>query len=179
MNLLVERYIKSKDKRDFALIFRKYSDQVYRFALSRCGNIQTSQEVVSDTFFTLLDLIDKYDDRSSKFETFLFGIALNKLRQRWDKEKVNKFFSLDEEIEISWDAQVKSSKKNKEMIKKLRSALIELKPNYAQVLELRFKQFKTIEEVAAQLNISKTNVTTIQNRAINKLREILSEKRNK
>ena len=100
MEELVNKYIKERKKEDFALIYRLSFDNLYRFILSKTNSKEITEEVVSDTYFLLIDLIDHYDSTKSKFSTFLFGIALNKLRQRWIIKKANKTFSLNEDIYI-------------------------------------------------------------------------------
>lgn len=175
MEELVNKYIKEKKKEDFALIYRLSFDDLYRFVLSKTNNREITEEVVSDTYFLLIDVIDHYDSTKSKFSTFLFGIALNKLRQRWSSEKVNKSFSLDEDIYIEKNNYVQTSKRKK-LFNSIQEAFPLLSEKYRRVLEKRFLESKSIKIVAEELNISISNVTTIQNRALNKLRTIINEK---
>lgn len=175
MEELVNKYIKERKKEDFALIYRLSFDNLYRFILSKTNSKEITEEVVSDTYFLLIDLIDHYDSSKSKFSTFLFGIALNKLRQRWSNQKANKTFSLNEDIYIDQN-NYKPSSKRKELVKKIEDALPRLSTKYRKVLEKRFFESKTIKTVSEELNLSISNVTTIQNRALNKLRAIINEK---
>ena len=175
MEELVNKYIKERKKEDFALIYRLSFDNLYRFILSKTNSKEITEEVVSDTYFLLIDLIDHYDSTKSKFSTFLFGIALNKLRQRWSNQKANKTFSLNEDIYIDQN-NYQSSSNRKGLIKKIEEALPLLSVKYREVLEKRFFESKTIRTVAKELNLSISNVTTIQNRALNKLRAIINEK---
>lgn len=175
MEELVNKYIKEKKKEDFALIYRLSFDDLYRFVLSRTNSKETTEEVVSDTYFLLIDLIDNFDSSKSKFSTFLFGIALNKLRQKWSKEKGIKSFFLDEDIYIEVD-EYDESPKRKKLLKKIHNALPYLSEKYREVINKRFIESKSIKEVASELNYTTSNVTTIQNRALNKLREIIDEK---
>jgi len=174
MEQLINRYIKEKRKEDFALIYRLTFDDLYRFVLSKTNNKEITEEILSDTYFLLLDLIFKYDSSKSKFSTFLIGIALNKLRQRWSKEKSYITFSLDEDIEIEED--IEQYPKREKLSKKIWDAFPNLSKKYMEVIEKRFFESKSIKDVAQELNISISNVTTIQNRALNKLREIINEK---
>ena len=174
MEQLVNRYIKEKRKEDFALIYRLTFDDLYRFVLSKTNNREVTEEIVSDTYFLLLDLIFKYDSSKSKFSTFLFGIALNKLRQRWSKENSYISFSLDEDIEIEQESETYPEREK--LSKKICNAFPSLSTKYMEVIQKRFFESKSIKDVAKELNMSITNVTTIQNRALNKLREIINEK---
>lgn len=173
MENIVQRYKEFKDKKDFSIIYRNSINDLYRFILSRCGNEETTREVLSDTYYSLIDLIHKFDSRKSKFKTFLFGIALNKLRQKWDKEKVNKFFALDEEI--TFEEKYIPTKESKQIQKKLNICLKQLNTIQLQVITKRFFDLKNIKEVSEELKLSVSNVTTIQNRAINKLRVLINK----
>ncbi len=174
MEDIVNRYIKDKSKKDFEKIYQNTFDDLYRFVLSKTNNIEVTQEIVSDTYYTLLEIIDKYDSSRSKFTTFLFGIALNKLRQRWSKEKAIKTFSLNEDIEIE-EIDNTDSNKRKKLISQIWEYIPTLSDKYRNVILKRFIESKSINEVSKELNISISNVTTIQNRAINKLRELVNE----
>jgi RNA polymerase sigma-70 factor (ECF subfamily) len=149
-------------------------DDLYRFVLSKTNDVGLSEEVVSDTFFALTDLIHRFDPKRSKFKTFLFGIGLNKLRQKWDQKKADKSFSLDEEIHI--ESVYQPRKDGKRQYKSILKAMKNLTAKYRSVITLRFFENLSIKEVAGKLNISETNVTTIQNRAIDKLKKLLNEK---
>jgi RNA polymerase sigma-70 factor (ECF subfamily) len=171
---LVKRYIRYQRKDDFAAIYRETVDDLYRFILSKTNDPSVSEEVVSDTYFALIELISKFDYRRSKFRTFLFGIGLNKLRQKWDQQKAYRSFSLDEEIHIEsiYKPRRKGSKQFKQVVKKM----VKLSKKYNSVIKMRFLESLSIKEVAKRLDVSETNVTTIQNRAIDKLRKLVNEK---
>ena len=61
----------------------------------------------------MIDIIDNYDSSKSKFTTFLFGIALNKSRQKWSKDKAYKTFFLNEDLEIEQVDDRQSDKRKK------------------------------------------------------------------
>ncbi|MCC7289787.1 sigma-70 family RNA polymerase sigma factor [bacterium] len=165
--------MKGKRKEDFALVYRKYINGVYRFVYSRTYDREITEEVVSDTFFALIEAIEKYNFRS-KFETFLFGIAQNKLRQVWRKNSQIKTVVLDEEYHQ--ETPQKSSNRRKLYLKTVK-ALEVLPKRYIEIVTLRFLQMESIKSVAKKLNLSASNVTTIQNRAITRLKTLLNEKK--
>jgi RNA polymerase sigma-70 factor (ECF subfamily) len=174
IDALVKRYIKYQRKDDFAAIYRETVDDLYRFVLSKTNDTLVSEEVVSDTYFALIDLISKFDQRRSRFRTFLFGIGLNKLRQKWDQQKASKSFSLDEEIHI--ESVYKPRRKGTKQFKQLVKLISKLSEKYSSVIRMRFLESLSIKEVAKRLGVSETNVTTIQNRAVDKLKKLVNEK---
>lgn len=175
MEELVNKYIKETKKEDFAEIYKLTFNDLYRFVLSKTNNREVTEEVVSDTYFLLIDIIKNYDSSKSRFKTFLFGIALNKLRQQWDSQKAYKSFSLNEDIYI--EEIYEESPKRKELFKRILSTLPLLKDKYRLVIQKRFLESKSIKDVSKELNITETNVTTIQNRALNKIKKILENEK--
>lgn len=162
-----------KKKNEIENIFREYSDDVFRFAYSKTLDNDIAKEIVSDTFMTFVDLYDNYTDQG-KVKSFLFGIAINKLRQFWSTKKEPKNTDFDEEIHIS--TIQKPSLERKRLFKKL-IKIIELLPNkYKLVVKLRLLEFKSIKEVANILKITNSNVTTIQNRALKMIKKKVNEK---
>jgi RNA polymerase sigma-70 factor (ECF subfamily) len=171
---LVKRYIRYQRKDDFAAIYRETVDDLYRFILSKTNDTSVSEEVVSDTYFALIDLIYKFDQRRSKFRTFLFGIGLNKLRQKWDQQRASKSFSLDEEIHV--ESGYRPRRKGLKQFKQIMTAIKKLPEKYSSIVRMRFLESLSIREVSKRLDVSETNVTTMQNRAIDKLRKLVNEK---
>lgn len=155
-------------------MYRTHVGDLYNFIYSRTLDRISTEEVVSDTFYTLIDVIDSFDEKSSSIKTFLFGIALNKLRQKWASKKgVNSFISLDEELENT--LIIKISPRRKRFVRKVTGAISKLSLKYQKIIEMRYTNYMSIKEVAKKLKISETNVTTLQGRAIKKLKEIINE----
>lgn len=161
------------NKETFISLYLKYVDDVFRFVMSKTYNREISEEIVSDTFYIFLDQFDSINLNKGNIKTYLFGIALNKLRQKWSKDKVNKFISLDEDFHVSLEES--NSKKRESLFKKVILELEKLPLKYKNVIKKRFLEYKSIKEVAIELNISNSNVTTIQNRGLRILKEKLND----
>ncbi|MDQ7020289.1 MAG: RNA polymerase sigma factor [Candidatus Dojkabacteria bacterium] len=97
---LVRDYIKTRSNIYFGEIYKRSVDDVYRFVYSRTGDKSVSEDITSEVFITLIDVIDKYNFKV-KFTTFVYGIAFNKIRQHWQKNK--KTFEIFEETNESDD----------------------------------------------------------------------------
>lgn len=166
-NLLINK------KKEIENIFREYADDIYRFAYSKTLDSTISEDIVSDTFITLLDVYEKYEDRG-KIKSFLFGIALNKLRQYWITKKGKESIEFDEEIHNF--QEMTPSLKRSRLFNKLIKIIDTLPDKYKLVIRLRFLELKSIKEVASTIGTTQSNVTTIQNRAIKKIKEKVNEK---
>lgn len=166
---LIDRYCNNNDKKAFAEIYTRHKSAVYRFIYARTGNAEMAQDILSETFVLLMDLAAKYDD-SAKLSTFIIGIALNKVRQHWDRIKVLKEYGFDDQTEdvseITEDNEYIS--RSESLLQLLPRILEQLEGNYKDVLLARFIDNKSIKQTADELNLSPTNVTTLTTRAIEK-----------
>lgn len=165
-NLLINK------KKEIEYLFNEYADDVYRFSYSKTQDRTVSEEIVSETFLTLVDVYDKYNGQG-KIKSFIFGIALNKLRQYWYSKKENKNIDFDEDIH-TYEDQSNSNKRVK-LFNKILNIIETLPDKYKSVIKLRFLDLKSIKEVAQQIGVSNSNLTTIQNRALKKIREKVNE----
>lgn len=162
-------------------LYKAYAKDVYRFIYSRSGDKDNSEDILAETFITLNEVLDKYNG-SSSIKTYIFGIALNKLRRHWQKHGYQSL-SVDvvdaEEFEefIDQDLDEKEILENKSEekdIKFLNKIMGSLPQKYALVLSLRFLEGLSIKETSERLDISESNVTTIQNRALAKARKVIT-----
>lgn len=63
-----------KDPQAFGILYDHYAPPIYRYLLSRLGNIDAAQDVTSQTFLTAIDQLPQYKHRG-KFTAWLFSIA--------------------------------------------------------------------------------------------------------
>ncbi len=162
---LVDKFVSSKDKNYFGEIYRRYLKIIYKFVYIRVGDKTITEDIVADTFMVILDVIDNYD-RKSKLSTFFCGIALNKIRQHWQKKNQSKSVELEDELFIHEEPTERDEKKQDWLEKNLTLVLGELPEKYRNVLVERFLNQKNIRQTAKELNISEANVRVMQNRAI-------------
>lgn len=166
----IDLFLSSHDKDAFGEIFSRYFEDTYRFVYSRVGKKQWTEDIVSDTFYTLIDVL-KLFNKNSQVKTFIFGIAVNKVKQFWQKKykslevKLNEDFILTEEMpedDYEYD----------QLSKMIPKVLGKLPENYRLVLTERFLNEKSIKETAAILGLSEANIRVIQFRALKKAVQI-------
>jgi len=84
--LLVRRMM-GGDEDSFTLLYRRKHPAIYRFALHMSGNAAVAEDVTQEVFMTLIRDAKRFDPALGTLGGFLFGIARNHLRRRWDQEK--------------------------------------------------------------------------------------------
>jgi len=84
--LLLRRMV-AGDEAAFTLLYRRKHPAIYRFALHVSGNAAMAEDVTQEVFMTLIRDAKRFDPARGTLGGFLFGIARNHLRRRWDQER--------------------------------------------------------------------------------------------
>ena len=84
--LLLRRMI-AGDEAAFSLLYRRKHPAIYRFALHMSGNAAIAEDVTQEVFMTLIRDAKRFDPARGTVGGFLFGVARNHLRRRWEQER--------------------------------------------------------------------------------------------
>lgn len=85
-SLLLRRMI-AGDEESFTILYRRRHPAIYRFALHMSGNVAIAEDVTQEVFMTLIRDAKRFDPERGTLGGFLFGIARNHLRRRWEQER--------------------------------------------------------------------------------------------
>lgn len=83
---LLER-MTAGDEDAFTLLYRRKHPVIYRFALHMGGNAHLAEDVTQEVFMTLIRDPRRFDPAKGNLTGFLFGIARNHLRKRWERDR--------------------------------------------------------------------------------------------
>ncbi len=84
--LLLRRKV-AGDEAAFTLLNRRKHPAIYRFALHMSGNAAIAEDVSQEVFMTLIRDAKRFDPARGTLGGFLFGVARNHLRRRWEQER--------------------------------------------------------------------------------------------
>lgn len=164
--------LKSGDSDAFAFFYDKYVKNIYRFVYIKTGSKQVSEDITQDIFLKIWQhLVDKKNIKS--FQAFIFRIARNTVidyyrssKQELPLEYLSEAVGVDE-IAIITDQNVDVAMLLKQINK--------LKPEYQEVLLLRYVEDMSIEDMAQVMDKDKNNIRVILHRALSKLKAIIKE----
>ena len=83
---LIARIV-SGDRDAFALLYRRYRPDVYRFVAHICGSPALAEDVVQDVFVAVIEAASRYRPVGPSVLPWLLGIARNHVR-RWRCQRV-------------------------------------------------------------------------------------------
>ena len=174
------------DRAEFARLVDAYSSPIYRLGLRMLGTPQDAEDVLQNTFLSVLTHLSTFEGRSS-LSTWLYRIAANEALMliRKKKPEVNiegseaaQAGENDEDVLptqfVDWSALPEDELLSGEGKKMLDAAIQTLPESMRIVFLLRDVEGLSIKETADALNLTETNVKTRLLRARMFLREQLS-----
>lgn len=166
----------------FTFLLDRYWNEVYGFMLKRTENETDSEDVTIETFSKAFDKIATYNPEF-QFNTWLIAIAKNVHIDMLRKKKSTVFVEItDEEDQQAYNVADSSPSAEDELIteqnlSRLLQFIKELKPHYQEVIQLRYFQEMSYQEISEQLNEPLSNVKIKLLRAKKLLAEIIESKK--
>ncbi len=154
---------KTGDQVAFTFLLDFFWNEVYGFMLKRTQNETDTEDIVIETFAKAFDRISTYNPEYA-FNTWLIAIAKNVHIDLLRKKKSTLFIDItDEDDQQAYNVADSSPSPEDELIKEQNlSSLLEcikqLKPHYQEVIQLRYFQELSYQEIAEQLNEPLNNV---------------------
>ena len=162
-------------KQALADMYEAYSPGLYRYAYRLLGEQEVAEDCVSETFSRFLHAVRDGGGPSENARAYLYRTAHNWVMDHYRRQPLPPL-SLDEDIH-SRDQENISQRVAKGMLReKVRFALLRLPAEQQQVIQLRFLEDWSHEEVAVQLGKSVEATRALQHRAMGALRRMLLEK---
>ncbi|MGB2579438.1 RNA polymerase sigma-70 factor (ECF subfamily) [Elusimicrobium simillimum] len=162
---------------NFDKIYDEYYDIVFSYIIARVRDESLAEDLAAGLWRRVFEKLHSYDDSKGIMRQWLFGIARNEINMHYRLYYVKKFLSLTdfEESTPSNEKEPAAQAEESELNAKLLNAMAELKSKERDIIALKFYSGLNNREIASLINIGESNVGTIVNRAIAKLRFLLEE----
>jgi RNA polymerase sigma-70 factor (ECF subfamily) len=160
--LLVQRALNDKDQRAYTELMGRYKDSVYFTLLKMVNNADDAEDLTIETFSKAFKRLDQYSPQFA-FSTWLFKIASNHSIDFIRKKRI-KAVSIDQGYsnadgesyvipvkEESLDPE--ESMQKDERVQRMRDVVEKLKPRYKRLVELRYFEEKSYEEISEILEL--------------------------
>ncbi|MFB0910435.1 MAG: sigma-70 family RNA polymerase sigma factor [Flavobacterium sp.] len=173
---------KEGDQAAFTFLLNHYWNEVYGFMLKRIENEASAEDITIETFSKAFDKIASYNPEF-QFNTWLISIAKNVHIDLLRKKKSSLFVEItDKEDQKAYNIADTTPSKEDELIKEqnlsqLLRFIKELKPHYQEVIQLRYFQEMSYQEIANKIEEPLSNVKIKLLRAKKLLAEIIRDKR--
>lgn len=167
----------------FQHLFEHHFAELYRFAYRYVRSAETAKDLVHEAFLRLWQQRAQVDLSGLTARSYLYTIvryqALDHLRrrrveERWQREYVAPRVTHQGTASVPDPDQELT---NKEIAAAIHHAVDALPHRQRQVIQLRWQQQASYDQIAVTLGISVKTVGTHMGRAIQRLREILAQVR--
>lgn len=167
--------VRSINQQALADLYEEHSPGLFRYAFRLLGDQDKAEECVSETFSRFLHVVRNGRGPSENAKAYLYRTVHNWVIDHYRREPLPPL-SLDENWISGEQDTVPQSVANGMLREKVRAALLRLSVEQQQVVQLRFLEDWSHEEVAAQLGKTVDATRALQHRAMEALRKMLLEK---
>jgi RNA polymerase sigma-70 factor (ECF subfamily) len=162
------------DETAWRLVVDTYSGRVYGLIRAQCGSSDLAQEITQSTFCTVVAKIGRYTELG-RFESWLFRIAMNRLRDEMRRRK-RQANPVPEEALVGLAgpaAPAAGDQADPDEVRALEAALARLSEADRRVIQLRHSAGLSFAQIAEVLGEPLGTVLARQHRALKKLRHLL------
>ena len=161
-------------KEDLIAIYEENNPGIYRYAVRLLGDANLAEDCVSETFRRFLGVIQRGGGPRENIRAYLYRVAHNWVTDYYRRHPLPELeIEEHEPIEPGSNPAVEVS----EILERerVRAAILRLPAEQQQIIQLRFLENWSHEEVAQVLGKSMDATRSMQYRAIGSLRRMLME----
>jgi RNA polymerase sigma-70 factor (ECF subfamily) len=162
------------DEEAWRVIVDAYSRRVFGLIRVSCGNADLAEEITQSTFCTIVSKIGSYTEQG-RFESWLFHIAMNRLRDEMRRRKRQATPVEDETLTglIGAGSSPEPETTDPSLSAALQRALAKLSDADRQIINLRHIGELSFRQIADLLEQPLGTVLARQHRALKKLKTLM------
>ena len=168
---LIEKAINGEAEA-FGVLYDRYHVQIFRFVYLKVQSREEAEDLTHQSFLHAWQNIKEYTQRGIPISSWFYRIARNKIidHYRTQKQLVSLEFAPELQSPDESHQELMDLKFSSEKIMK---AIVALKPEYQDVIIMRFVEELSPKETAIVMKKSSVAVRILQHRAIKALRSEL------
>ena len=159
---LILRATEESDQKAYAELMERYRDSIFHLCRKMVFNDDDADDLTIETFGKAFQRLNQYTPAFA-FSTWLFKIASNHCIDFIRKKRINAL-SLDKGIATEDGGNIQFTVKDdapdpietlekKQRVEKMRLVVSELKPRYRKLVELRYFEEYSYDEIALELDL--------------------------
>jgi RNA polymerase sigma-70 factor, ECF subfamily len=172
MEALITANIPVLNRKELIGIYERHSTPLYRYAYRMLGDRELAEDCVSETFSRFLNAVRDGGGPIENVRAYLYRVAHNWVTDHY-RRRPNSFVPLDMEISADPEDHPGSRYAKEQERKQVRAALLSLPDDQRRVIELRFLEEWSHDQVSAALGKTPEATRALQYRALSNLRRLL------
>ena len=162
----------------FQDLYEHYFKRVYAYVLLRVKDPALAEDLCAAAWRKAYEKIHTFDAKKGTFAQWIFGISRNEINMYRRLYWVRHFFSLTQSEEYvpadDGKGPLQQAEANEEKARLL-AAAAKLSARERDVISLKFYSGLTNRQIAAMTGLSESNVGTIAQRAVQKMRREMED----
>lgn len=170
------------NEKAFEKLYQELYDKVYGFCYKRTFDHSVSGDITANTFIKLIENFHKFEwQNEGAFYGWIFRICSNEVSNYFKKQNkynLNTDYFDNDTCELLEDVKQSLTSENidKNLDKqRVNQAMKQLQDKEKHIVELHYFAAISHKEIAKMKNMSEGNVRVVAHRAVNKLKNILSQ----
>lgn len=172
--------IKNGDNEAFGELYDFYAPRVYRFVRLKVDSQETAQDLTSEAFLRIWQFLQEQKKIRERFQALLYKIARNLVIDFYRDRSTREILIDDDLGEFSSIEGEEASDKlvlRQEEMAGVKKALVQINPNYQDVIVWYYLDELSIPEIAEILDKNEGTVRVLVHRAVKSLREIMESEK--
>lgn len=170
---------KRGDRRAFAELYRRYSGPLYsRILMPRLGNREAAEDALSETFRTVLERLEQFEDRGKGIWPWLARIAVNKANDQHRRHaRSDKALTSFEHLigplasaPLEPESMVETAQRQGQLAERVQEVLSVINPRYTRAISLRFLEQRSRTDCAQHLEVKLGTFDVVLLRALRSFR---------
>lgn len=164
----------------FRQIFEAYHPKIFGFLVTRTGNIQTAEDLTSETFEKAFRAKETFNPKGGSLNNWLFTIAANSFLDLQRREKIRRSPSFQEAESKTVNSDFINPQKAleaKETVESINHGLSGLSEKQRKVVLLRLTTNMSNREIGEELGLTESAIKSLLFRALPKIQETVDKER--
>ena len=162
------------DPQLFSPLYEHYFTTIFRFIHRRANSRELAADLTQQTFLKALLALSKYEPRGLPFRAWLYRIAMNELRMYWRKKKEVVMDLSYAEVDVL-RTEIGLAEESDDL-QRLARSLSKLPAEKARLIELRYFDGLSFEELGQVLGIAEDAAKMRVHRVLATLRQYLGSR---
>ena len=162
-----------QDPQNFAALYDKYFDQIYRYVYRRVSDKDVVEDLVSQTFYDALAHIKDFQWRGFSFGSWLYKIAHNNVL-KWYRENGKQTAPIEEGMDLPDKGALPNDKAaTKETQMEVQEIMAQLDSEEREIGRLKFFEEVSNIEMAEIMGLSANHIGVKVFRVLKKVKNLL------
>lgn len=177
---LVSVIVQSQDERYITVLYDRYSNKIYRRAISFVKEPSTAEDLTHDIFMKILMNLASFKGKS-KFSTWIYSITYNYCidflrRKQKERLQANSYNNESSQLRESLEDVEEFESLRVMKAERLKELLEMVSVDDKMILLMKYQDNLSIKQIQAVFNISESAVKMRINRAKGKIKKLYREK---